>query len=84
MNELPPDCAARVRAGDLQAFEALYRGMHAPLLAYAARHIGDTARAEELIQDLFLGGGCAAGGDGGCCGVAFRKHRRAARCAARA
>ena len=31
MDELPPDCAARVRAGDLQAFEALYRSMHAPL-----------------------------------------------------
>ena len=54
MDELPPDCAARVRAGDLQAFEALYRSMHAPLLAFAARHLGDPARAEELIQDLFF------------------------------
>jgi RNA polymerase sigma-70 factor, ECF subfamily len=54
MHELPPDCAARIRAGDLQAFEALYRSMHAPLLAFAGRHLGDAARAEELIQDLFF------------------------------
>jgi RNA polymerase sigma-70 factor (ECF subfamily) len=54
MPELPDDCVRRIRAGDLSAFEALYRAMHAPLLAFAARYTGDTARAEELLQDLFF------------------------------
>jgi RNA polymerase sigma-70 factor (ECF subfamily) len=54
MPDLPSDCVARISAGDLQAFEALYRAMHAPLLAFAARYVGDVARAEELIQDLFF------------------------------
>ena len=54
MPELPPDCAQRIRAGDLQAFEALFRAMHAPLVAFASRFAGDEARAEELVQDLFF------------------------------
>ncbi len=54
MIDLPPDCVARVREGDLGAFEALYRAMHAPLLAFGTRYVGDTARAEELVQDLFF------------------------------
>ena len=28
--------------------------MHTPLLAFASRYSGDTARAEELVQDLFF------------------------------
>jgi RNA polymerase sigma-70 factor, ECF subfamily len=54
MLELPPDCVQRVRAGDLETFEALYRAMHPPLLAFASRYLNDVARAEELIQDLFF------------------------------
>ncbi len=54
MPELPDDCVRRIRAGDLSAFEALYRAMHAPLLAFAARYTGETSRAEELVQDLFF------------------------------
>ncbi len=54
MFEFPPDCVQRVRAGDLQAFESLYRAMHAPLRAFAMRYVGDEARAEEVVQDLFL------------------------------
>jgi RNA polymerase sigma-70 factor, ECF subfamily len=52
--ELPLDCVRRVRDGDLSAFEALYRVMHAPLVAFAARYTGDSSRAEELVQDLFF------------------------------
>jgi RNA polymerase sigma-70 factor, ECF subfamily len=52
--ELPSNCVARVRAGDPDAFEALYRAMHAPLLSFAERYVGDAARAEELVQDLFF------------------------------
>lgn len=54
MRELPPDCVSRIRAGDIGAFEALYRAMHAPLLAFGTRYTGDAARAEELVQDLFF------------------------------
>jgi RNA polymerase sigma-70 factor, ECF subfamily len=52
--DLPENCVARVRAGDLSAFEGLYRAMHAPLLSFAERYVGDSARAEELVQDLFF------------------------------
>lgn len=52
--DLPADCVARVRAGDVAAFEALYRAMHAPLHGFASRYLGDQARAEELVQELFL------------------------------
>jgi RNA polymerase sigma-70 factor, ECF subfamily len=51
---LPDDCVARIRSGDIDAFEAVYRAMHAPLVAFGARYTGDTARAEELVQDLFF------------------------------
>jgi RNA polymerase sigma-70 factor, ECF subfamily len=52
--EIPPDCVTRVRAGDVAAFEALFRAMHQPLVAFAIRYTGDLARAEELVQDLFF------------------------------
>jgi RNA polymerase sigma-70 factor (ECF subfamily) len=52
--ELPPDLVARVRAGDVAAFEALFRATHAPLRAFARRLLdGDDAGAEELVQELF-------------------------------
>jgi RNA polymerase sigma-70 factor, ECF subfamily len=54
MVDLPPDCVSRVRAGDLVAFEGLYRAMHQPLLAFATRYLSEVARAEELVQDLFF------------------------------
>ena len=54
MPEIPVDCVARIRTGDLEAFEALFRAMFAPLLAFATRYTGDRARAEELVQDLFF------------------------------
>jgi RNA polymerase sigma-70 factor, ECF subfamily len=52
--DLPEHCVARVRAGDLGAFEALHRALHAPLLHFATRYLGDVARAEELLQDIFF------------------------------
>lgn len=54
MIELPHDCVQRIRSGDPAAFEALFRTMHVPLLAFATRYLDDSARAEELIQDLFF------------------------------
>lgn len=53
-SDLPEHCVARIRAGDEVAFEALYRAMHAPLHGFATRYLGDGARAEELVQELFL------------------------------
>lgn len=54
MPEIPADCVSRIRSGDLEAFEGLFRAMHAPLLAFGTRYTGDAARAEELVQDLFF------------------------------
>jgi RNA polymerase sigma-70 factor, ECF subfamily len=54
MPDIPPDCIARIRSGDSAAFEALFRAMHVPLLAFATRYVGDSARAEELVQDVFF------------------------------
>lgn len=54
MLEIPPDCVQRIRADDLNAFEALFRVMYQPLLAFGTRYVGDAARAEELVQDVFF------------------------------
>lgn len=36
------------------AFEALFRELHAPLVAFGMRYLDDRARVEEQIQELFL------------------------------
>ncbi|HYW51238.1 MAG TPA: sigma-70 family RNA polymerase sigma factor [Gemmatimonadaceae bacterium] len=53
-DELPSDCVARIRAGDISAFEQLHRATHPLLHAYTSRLLGDASRAEELLQDLFF------------------------------
>ena len=65
--ELPPDSShespahellralvPRIRGGDVGAFEALFRAMHPRLVGFTANYVGDAARAEEIVQDLFL------------------------------
>jgi RNA polymerase sigma-70 factor (ECF subfamily) len=47
-------CVPRIRAGDAQAFEQLFRALHTALVGFALRYTGDTARAEEVVQDVFL------------------------------
>jgi RNA polymerase sigma-70 factor (ECF subfamily) len=42
-----------VRAGDVAAFEALFRAYHAPLCGFAVRLGNEPAVAEELVQELF-------------------------------
>ncbi|MEM1165017.1 MAG: RNA polymerase sigma factor [Planctomycetota bacterium] len=42
------------RAGDPEAFEALVRRYHDPLLGFLIRSLGDRARAEDVFQDTFL------------------------------
>lgn len=46
--------ATRLRAGDVQALEQLFRAMHEPLVVFALRYLGDRARAEEQVQELFF------------------------------
>jgi RNA polymerase sigma-70 factor (ECF subfamily) len=46
--------AERVRRGDAQAFEMLFRAHAANLAAYAYRIVGSRAVAEEIVDDVFL------------------------------
>ena len=52
--ETPGSTLARIRAGDVEAFEALFHSTHPALVAFAARYLDSRERAEELVQDLFL------------------------------
>jgi RNA polymerase sigma-70 factor (ECF subfamily) len=45
---------ARCRQGDLGAFEELYRTYAARLFSLACRMLGNTADAEDLLQEIFL------------------------------
>jgi RNA polymerase sigma-70 factor (ECF subfamily) len=45
---------ARCRAGDLGAFEELYRAHAGRLYSLAFRMLGNTADAEDLLQEIFL------------------------------
>lgn len=45
---------ALIRAGDAAAFEQLFHDTYPALVSFAQRYAGDRARAEELVQDLFL------------------------------
>ena len=47
------DLAARVRAGDAGAFEALFRAHYGALCGFAERYVRSEAVAEELVQELF-------------------------------
>lgn len=45
---------AALRAGDLAAFELLYGRYERRLFGYMRRMIGDDARAEDLLQEVFM------------------------------
>jgi RNA polymerase sigma-70 factor (ECF subfamily) len=47
--------AARVHRGDQQAFAELYRLYHRRVLAFAQKRLNDSAEAEDVAQDVFLG-----------------------------
>lgn len=51
--ERPEEIAARVRAGDAGALEALFRQHYSALCDFAVRYVREDALAEELVQDLF-------------------------------
>ncbi len=43
-----------VQAGDLEAFEQLYRRYRRPLFRFLLRHLPEAADAEEVFQETFL------------------------------
>lgn len=45
---------SKIRNGDLQAFEKLFRGYYEPLCRYANSYLHDMPVAEETVQDLFF------------------------------
>lgn len=48
------DVVARVRRGEVEAFDALYLAWHAPLWKFAFALVRSADVAEELVQDVFL------------------------------
>ena len=44
----------RIREGDAAAFEVVFRAHYAELCAFVRAHVGSTAIAEELVQDVLL------------------------------
>ncbi len=56
MDELSDEALIRaVGRGDRQAFRALYRRYGRSVFAYLVRRTGDSANAEDLCQEVFLG-----------------------------
>ena len=43
----------KIKEGDIQAFEALFRSYYEPLCRYACHFIENMETAEEIVQDLF-------------------------------
>ena len=43
----------KIKDGDVQAFETLFRSYYEPLCRYACRFVGRPEAAEEIVQDLF-------------------------------
>ena len=42
---------ARIKEGDIKAFEGIFRRYYSPLCWYAAGITGDTASAEEIVEE---------------------------------
>jgi len=43
----------KIKEGDIQAFETLFRSFYEPLCRYAYWYVEDAETAEEIVQDLF-------------------------------
>ena len=52
-DELPEDLVQRAQAGDVEAFEALYREYYPRIYALALRMLRDGRLAEELSVEIF-------------------------------
>lgn len=44
----------KIKSGDEQAFELLFRKYYLRLCGFAHKFLGDTAEAEEIVQEVFL------------------------------
>lgn len=51
---LAPDVLARIRAGDREAFEVLFRGWYSRLADHAARLVASRDTAEDVVQEVFV------------------------------
>ncbi|HEX7089513.1 MAG TPA: RNA polymerase sigma-70 factor [Longimicrobiales bacterium] len=49
------ELASRIRAGDVVAFEALYRRYASAMIRFAYSQLGSREVAEDVVQELFLG-----------------------------
>lgn len=49
-----PRWVERICAGDVEAFETVFRAFHPVLTGWLARRLESRAAAEDLVQDLFL------------------------------
>jgi len=47
------ELAARIRASDPAAFKLLFYRYYEPVLGFVMRRMGDSARAEDVVQDAF-------------------------------
>ncbi len=45
---------ARLRAGEAAAFDAIFAAWYTPLVRFVTRIVGDSARAEDVVQDTML------------------------------
>ncbi|MBX6331847.1 MAG: RNA polymerase sigma-70 factor [Gemmatimonadaceae bacterium] len=57
--DVPPDLndrqwVERIRAGDIGAFETVFRTLAPPLCVFTRRFVGSAGVAEDIVQDLFL------------------------------
>jgi len=50
-----PELVARLRAGDRDAFEVVFRGHFGRLADYASRMVGSRDAAEDVVQEVFVG-----------------------------
>ena len=44
---------SKIKEGDIKAFEGIFRRYYSPLCWYAAGITGDTASAEEIVEENF-------------------------------
>ena len=44
---------SKIKEGDIKAFEEVFHRYYSPLCWYAAGITGDTASAEEIVEELF-------------------------------
>jgi RNA polymerase sigma-70 factor (ECF subfamily) len=51
--DLSPDLVGRIQAGEIGAFEEMFRALYTPLCTFAAGYVRSAAVAEEVVADVF-------------------------------